>query len=399
MCKKFPYPLKDGESIAVTYLAKAMNELGCDVTLLAMNTSKHYFDTNNLPDSFNHYESIYFTEIDNRINSVSAFLNLFSSDSYHISRFISKSFEKVLIQLLQSREFDIIQLESLYLAPYIDVIRQYSNAKLCMRAHNVEFEIWERIGKNTANPVKKWYLDHLALKLKNFEVSRLKEYDLLAPISERDANIFKELGYKNKMQVIPIGIDNRDYMADDSSFQKELSISFIGSLDWIPNLEGVEYFLSEIWPELSSKYPKLKLHIAGRNTPQKLLDRNIKNVVFEGEVSNAKDFINKHSIMLVPILSGSGMRAKILEGMALGKVVLTTSLGLEGISAQHKEHVLIADTKADYIKCIEFCYANKNELKEIGQRAQVFISHRYDNLQLAKRLIDAYGKPKLEPVI
>lgn len=399
MCKKFPYPLKDGESIAVTYLAKAMNELGCDVTLLAMNTSKHYFDTNNLPDSFNHYESIYFTEIDNRINSVSAFLNLFSSDSYHISRFISKSFEKVLIQLLQSREFDIIQLESLYLAPYIDVIRKYSNAVLCMRAHNVEFEIWERIAKNTANPVKKWYVDHLAVKLKNFEVSKLKEYDLLAPISERDANIFKELGYNNKMQVIPIGIDNRDYMADDASFQKELSISFIGSLDWIPNLEGVEYFLSEIWPELSTKYPKLKLHIAGRNTPQKLLDRNIQNVVFEGEVSNAKDFINKHSIMLVPILSGSGMRAKILEGMALGKVVLTTSLGLEGISAKNKEHVLIADTKAEYIKCIEYCYAHKNELKEIGQRAQVFISDRYDNLQLAKHLIDAYGKPKLEPVM
>lgn len=399
MCKKFPYPLKDGESIAVTYLAKALNELGCDVTLLAMNTSKHYFDTNNLPDSFNHYESIYFTEIDNRINSVSAFLNLFSSDSYHISRFISKSFEKVLIQLLQSREFDIIQLESLYLAPYIHVIRKYSNAVLCMRAHNVEFEIWERIAKNTANPVKKWYVDHLAVKLKNFEVSKLKEYDLLAPISERDANIFKELGYNNKMQVIPIGIDNRDYMADDASFNNELSISFIGSLDWIPNLEGVEYFLSEIWPELSSQYPKLKLHIAGRNTPQKLLDRNIQNVVFEGEVSNAKDFINKHSIMLVPILSGSGMRAKILEGMALGKVVLTTSLGLEGISAQNKEHVLIADTKSEYIKCIEYCYTHKRDLKEIGQRAQVFISDRYDNLQLAKHLIEAYGKPKLEPVM
>lgn len=399
MCKKFPYPLKDGESIAVTYLAKALNELGCDVTLLAMNTSKHYFDTNNLPDSFNHYESIYFTEIDNRINSVSAFLNLFSSDSYHISRFVSKSFEKVLIQLLQSREFDIIQLESLYLAPYINVIRQYSNARLCMRAHNVEFEIWERIAKNTTNPVKKWYVDHLATKLKNFEVSKLNEYDLLAPISERDANIFKELGYNNKMQVIPIGIDNRDYMADDASFKKELSISFIGSLDWIPNLEGVEYFLSEIWPELSTKYPKLKLHIAGRNTPQKLLDRNIQNVVFEGEVPNAKDFINKHSIMLVPILSGSGMRAKILEGMALGKVVLTTSLGLEGISAQNKDHVLIADTKAEYIKCIEYCYTHTNELKEIGQRAQVFISDRYDNLQLAKHLIDAYGKPKLEPVM
>ena len=93
LCKKFPFPLKDGESIAVTYLAKAMNELGADVTLLTMNTTKHYFDATQLPDDFNHYDAIYFTELDNRLSFFGAFLNLFSAESYHISRFISKSFD------------------------------------------------------------------------------------------------------------------------------------------------------------------------------------------------------------------------------------------------------------------------------------------------------------------
>ncbi len=398
LCKKFPFPLKDGESIAVTYLAKAMNELGADVTLLTMNTTKHYFDATQLPDDFNHYDAIYFTELDNRLSFFGAFLNLFSAESYHISRFISKSFKKILIQILEDKTFDIIQLETVYLAPYIPTIRKYSNAKICMRSHNVEFEIWERIAANSKNPIKKWYLNHLAAKLKKFEITQLQEYDILAPITDRDAQIFSSYGFDGKMQVTPIGIDNRDYMADDSSFQKDLSISFIGSLDWMPNLEGLNYFLNEIWPDIHKTYPELKFYVAGRNTPQHLKATKIPGVIFEGEVSDAKKFINKHSIMLVPILSGSGMRAKILEGMALGKVVLTTSIGLEGIMAKHKDQVLIANTKAEFLSCIEFCYKEKSSLIHIGQRAQVFISKRYDNLELAKRLLNQYKAPTLVPV-
>ncbi len=390
--------MKDGESLAVTYLSKALNELGCEVTLLAMNTSKHYFDTNHLPDSFNHYQAIYFTELDNRINVFEAFTNLFSKDSYHIARFVSSAFEKILVQLLSENEYDIIQLESLYLAPYIDTIRKHSKARIAMRAHNVEFEIWERITYNTKNPVKKWYLKHLVEKLRRFEIAQLGKYDIMLPITERDAKIFRKLGYNNKYVVTPIGIDNREYMANDESFKQPLSISFIGSLDWIPNLEGVQYFLSKMWGDIHSKFPTLKFHIAGRNTPERMKLMNYPNVIFHGEVSSAKDFINEHSLMLVPLQSGSGMRAKILEGMALGKVVITTPIGLEGIYASHKEHVLIAETKEDFIECIQYAFNNPQAIKDIGNRAQVFVADNYDNLQVAKKVVNAYQSKTLELV-
>jgi len=390
--------LKDGESLAVTYLSKALNELGCEVTLLAMNTSKHYFDTNHLPDSFNHYQAIYFTELDNRLNAFEAFTNLFSKDSYHIARFVSSAFEKILIQLLSENEYDVIQLESLYLAPYIDTIRKYSKAKIAMRAHNVEFEIWERITYNTKNPIKKWYLKHLVEKLKRFEIAQLEKYDIMLPITERDAKIFRKLGYNNKYVVTPIGIDNREYMANYHSFSQEASISFIGSLDWIPNLEGVQYFLSKMWGDINRKFPSLKFHIAGRNTPEWLKLMNYPNVIFHGEVSSAKDFINEHSLMLVPLQSGSGMRAKILEGMALGKVVITTPIGLEGIFATHKEQVLIAETKEEFIECIQFALNNPQTIKDMGNRAQVFVADNYDNLQVAKKVVNAYQTKTLELV-
>lgn len=103
LCKKFPFPLKDGESIAVTYLSNALHEQGCEITLLSMNTTKHYTDLRSLPPDFNHYKAIYVTPLDNKIKVFDAFKNLFSRESYHIIRFVSKDFESKLIELLQRK--------------------------------------------------------------------------------------------------------------------------------------------------------------------------------------------------------------------------------------------------------------------------------------------------------
>lgn len=390
LCKKFPYPLKDGESIAITYLSKALHQLGAKVTLLAMNTSKHYFDMQKIPKDFNHYEGIHTARVDNQIKIWDAFLNLFSNESYHITRFISTDFEKKLIQLLQEEQFDIVQLETLYLAPYIPIIKKYSSAIVSMRGHNVEHEIWERIADHTGFFIKKWYLKHLTKKLKAFEIQQLDHYDILLAITQRDLELYQSLGYQSKALVTPIGIDSCGYVADNDSYQNKMTISFIGSLDWMPNLEGLQWFLDEIWAQLSARFPNVELHIAGRNTPDWMLQMNLKNIHIHGEVPDALDFINDHSLMIVPLLSGSGMRVKILEGMALGKVVLTTSMGLEGIDATDKKEVLIANQPEDFIEAVEYCYQNQDKLMDLGQRAQILVAQKYDNLEIARTVIRKY---------
>ncbi len=390
LTKKFPFPLKDGESIAITNLAKAMNDLSCEVTLLSMNTKKHFFDTSKLPKDFNHYKNIHSVEIDNELKAKDAFLNLFSKESYHIARFVSEDFKNQLIHILQEESFDVIQLETLYLAPYIATIREHSNAIVAMRAHNVEHEIWERIASNTPKKLKKWYLEHLTDKLKKYEISHLNDYDLLVPITERDLQQFRDFGYKNGAKVTPIGVDQTQYDPDYSVFEKELSISFIGSLDWMPNLEGLEWFLKEVWPKAVKEFPKLSLHIAGRNTPEWMLQMEVENIHIHGEVPCAPTFVNQHPMTLVPLLSGSGMRAKILEGMALGKVVLTTSVGLEGIDGRDKKEVLLANTSEAFLEAIRYCYEHKKDLPQIGKAAHDFVTGRYDNLEVAKRLAKVY---------
>ncbi len=396
LCKKFPYPLKDGEAIAVSHLSKALNQLGAELDLLAMNTKKHFFDLQQLPAAYNHYRQIYTQEIDNEIKWQEAFLNLFSDESYHIARFVSDAFGRKLTKLLQENEYDVVQLETLYLAPYIPIIRQYSKATVVMRAHNVEHEIWERVAQNTRFLPKRWYLKHLQKKLRRYEIEQLKNYDLLVAITQRDLETFRQLGYKGRSLVTPIGIDQDDYRADMTSYRRDISISFIGSLDWMPNQEGLSWFLNHVWQPLQKRFPKLSLHIAGRNTPASLRQLQLPNVKIYGEVPDAEAFINQHSVMVVPLLSGSGMRAKIIEGMALGKVVVTTSMGLEGIDAKHRKEVLVADSVQEFIDCFEFCIESNGQLQQLGHSAKEFVNEKYDSQSVARRLLEVYREKNVE---
>lgn len=397
LCKKFPYPLKDGESIAVTYLSHAMSQLGCEVSLLSMNTTKHYMDISKLPEEYNHYKEIHVTNLDNQINAVDAFRNLFSKESYHVSRFVCPDFKDKLIELLTHNDYDVVQLETLYLAPYIDIIKAHSNALVTMRAHNIEFEIWERISNNTTFLPKKWYLKYLTSKLKKFELDKLNEYDYLISVSERDLNKFKDLGYKNGAISSPIGLDLRNYTKIGKNSQNKRDLCFIGALDWRPNLEGLLWFLQNVWPLVSEKYPDLKLHVAGRNTPIEILQLKMKNVVIHGEVEDAVGFINNYGIMVVPLFSGSGMRVKILEGMALSKIVITTTLGMEGIDAKDGDQLLIADDPQAFLSKIDDIQSGKINAEVMGQHALDFVKEYYDHANNAKKLIDKYKHLKESP--
>ena len=389
LCKKFPYPLKDGESVAVTFLAKALNELGCEVTLLAMNTTKHYINIEELPESFNHYKAIHTVDIDNRVNPFAALKALVTGKNYFLSRFESEEYAKKIKALLKAENFDIIQFETLQTLIYArEEIFGESQAKIVLRSHNVEHEIWERIVKNSKSGPKKWYLNRLMKQLKRFELEKNNEIDSLVAITQRDMEYFHKLGFNGIGHVTPIGLATSHYEPNWNSFNEKPTLSFIGSLDWLPNLEGVEWFLTNVMVKLQS----IDLHIAGRNTPQHLLELEMNNVDIHGEVDSSVDFINDYSIMIVPLFSGSGMRVKILEGLALGRVILTTSIGVEGIPAVDGEHLFIVNTAEEFVEKINYCIQNPEILKTIGEQGKRFVNQHFDNLKIAERLMEHYER-------
>ncbi|MCB0519489.1 MAG: glycosyltransferase [Saprospiraceae bacterium] len=390
LCKKFPYPLREGEPIAITYLSKSLVEKGCEVSLLVLNTSKHYFDPVRLPAAHNHYHKIFSVAVDNHITVSGALKSMVKGVSYILGRFFSKAYEQKLEEVLQAEKYDVVQLETVYMAHYIPTIRQYSKAIISLRSHNVEHEIWERVAENTANPFKRWYLKNQNKHLKAFELRTLNSYDILLAITQRDLAVFQKLGFKNKSVVAPVGIALGEYEPDYHCFKKYPSLAFIGALDWMPNQDGIIWFLEKVWPALAARFPKLEFHIAGKNTPDWLRKRARERVVFHGEVPDAKAFLNQHPALIAPLFSGSGIKIKVLEGMALGRSVFTTPIGAEGIPARHGEQLFVANTPEKFIENIETAINNQNQMKKVGEAARAFIRSYFDDREIAGRVKEAY---------
>ncbi len=395
LCKKFPFPLKDGEAIAVVNLSRSLRDAGASLTLLAMNTSKHPTDLTQLPPDFTQtFEEIHAVYVNNFITIGGALRNLlFEKTAYHVSRFISPDFEQKLVEILGGGLFDVILLETVFLAPYISTIRQVSpRSKIMLRSHNVEHEVWERVANTMQNPLKAQYLRFMNRRLQRFELSALADFDGIVAITERDAEAFRGFGYTGRQVVAPVGLDCKDYDFDAQRFEdlvNKCSISFIGSLDWMPNQEGIRWFLREVWQPFFLKKPIL-LEVAGINPPDWLRRTDLKNVQILGEVADAKIFLRQHAIMIAPLFSGGGIRVKILEGMMLGRVVITTSTGLEGIAATDGVEVLIANDAESFKEKIEFCYKNPQKMVEISQNARKWVIENFDRNHIAKRVITLF---------
>ncbi len=388
--KKFPYPLTEGEPIAINYLAKSLVQCGAEVDLLVMNTSKHFFDPENFPKAQNFFREVHTVSVPNHITLTGAMKSLLAGKSYILDRFKSNEFSRKIAELLSSNKYDAVQMETVYLAHYTNVVRAESKAILSLRTHNVEHRIWERVTSISHNPIKKWYLKNQNRQLREFEVQALNQFDLLIAITQPDMDIFRSLGYAKQGIVAPVGIDLSEYPENEMGADSAKRLCFIGALDWMPNQQGLVWFLERVWQKLSSTNKELQFQIAGKNTPDWVRQKAGESATVHGEVPDAKAFIQGHGILVAPLFSGSGIKIKVLEGMALGRVVITTEIGAEGIPAINGQHLLIANNAEEFERQLNWCFENPAAAAKIGKQARSFIQHSFDLSEIGKQVYTAY---------
>ena len=153
------------------------------------------------------------------------------------------------------------------------------------------------------------------------------------------------------------------------------------------------WFIDKCWPGLISRFPSLQFNIAGRNAPKWLIKNFDKpGINFHGEIANAYDFMDRNGIMVVPLFSGSGMRIKIIEAMAMQKPVLATPIGCEGIPVQHGKNIYLARNEKDFIEGIELLISNQLKREELGRESYKLILKNYDNFAISKSLLQFYNK-------
>ena len=391
ICNKSPYPPKEGGPIAMHNLATGLMLQNHKVDILAMNTHKFHVDVDNLPVDYRHKTNFTTVYIDTRIKVMDAFLNLFTSKSYHVERFESLEFSETLQHLLKSKNFDIVQLETIYVAPYLATIRKYSNAKIVLRSHNMEHLIWNRFAQTTKNPIKRSYLFYLARKLENFEKEVFAQVDGIATITNVDTDYIKSLGITTPIVTVPFGLDFAKCMCKPTLTDTP-SFFHLGSMDWMPNQEGIKWFLKDCMPEIAKRFPNNVVYLAGRNMPSWVSSFSFPNLNVVGEVDDASAFMNAKNIMFVPLLSGSGVRVKIIEGMALGKTIISTSIGAEGINYTAGKDILIANTPEEFVEKFQLCIENVDLCRSIGQNARKLIENEYDISATTKNLLTLYNQ-------
>jgi len=197
------------------------------------------------------------------------------------------------------------------------------------------------------------------------------------------------MGCKKPVFPAPTGFDISQLKPDRSGIEPN-SLFHIGALDWMPNLEALRWFMNNSWPIIHKRYPEVKFYIAGRNMPEEVKKYGSENVIICGEVESAIDFMNSKQIMVVPLLSGSGMRIKIVEGLALGKIIISTTVGAEGIGCKNLTHIMIADTPMEFAEIVGIMINDKDFADRLSSNAIAFVQEKFDNHLICERLLTKY---------
>lgn len=392
LCNKPPYPASEGGPMAMNSIITGLLDAGHHVKILAVNSEKFNVKESDIPEDYKKKTGIELIDVDLSVKPMNAFLNLFTKKSYHVERFISDDFKVRLIEVLDKEQFDIVQLEMLYMAPYVDVIRAHSKAMIVLRAHNVEHKIWERIAKETQSPLKRWYINHLAKTLKEYELNALETVDGIAAITRKDAAFFRKYSSKPVID-IPFGVYPEEF-TPKYEIEGKPKFYHIGSMNWMPNEEGIRWFINEVLPKTVEKVYDFVYHLAGRNMPEWLTTMKDPHIDVVGEVPDAKAFVANNDVAIVPLLSGSGIRIKIIESMAMGKTVITTRVGAEGILYDEDVNIIIAENKAKMVEAIRSINENPQIAVTIGQAARRLVEETYDNRKIIARLLMFYEQIK-----
>lgn len=390
LCNKVPFPPKDGGCIAMNNLTQGLLLNGAEMKVLSINTEKHYVSIEKLPDWYKtktHIEAVF---VDTKVSVTGAVISLIKNKSYNLSRFYSEDFSRKLIETLNKEPFDIIQIESIYVAVYIDVIKKYSNAKIIIRSHNIENTIWSRKADFEKNILKKLYLNILAKQLQKEEIDILKKADWILTITENDLRWIKSKTGLSNIKTIPFGVNPKEYSVNKME-EDAHSLFFIGAFDWFPNVDGMNWFLENVWNKLLSFFPDIKLYIAGRSMPDEFKKNKQKNVFILGEIEDAGNFISSKGIMIIPLFAGGGMRVKIIEGMAYSKAIVSTTIGAEGIEAEQDKNILIADTAEEFVLSIKKLLSDKVFYDSMKNHARNLIEQKYNNHVISLNLFSFYN--------
>ena len=390
------WPLDTGAKLRNYHLARVVSQRA-DVSLLAF--ADHLpLSTESTCALENIYKQVDAIPRDSAYTSTKLVRGLLGRTPLPVLNYTTSPMKRSLAHLLNQQDFDIIQFESIHLMSYLSIVREASVREASKRPvvvcdwHNVESELMQRYSQREPGRLRRAYASRTARLMSEFEKHALRDFDAHIAVSQRDADRLRAINPDARIFVIENGVDTNFY-SDLGTQHESLArrIVFVGSMDYHANIDAAVNFAREVWLQLRARRPELVFTIVGKDPAPEVRElAQIPGVEVTGTVDDVRPFYRDASAAVVPLKVGGGSRLKILEAMAAGVPVISTTLGAEGLEVIHDENILIADTSEQLVQAITSVVESKTRRDQLSAAGRELVSRRYDWSSLGTALFGVY---------
>ena len=385
---KIPYPANDGHKKSIFGVLKYLSKRGHQIDLVAYRQNQNDSGL----DELKKYATLFLLDVETNNNLLGMSQNLFSPVPYNLWKYRRSELKKFLKEYFQKSKVDIVQVTNSHMGWVINDLRELTDAPVILRQENLEMEIMRRFAENQKNPFVKFYSSIQYKKFIKYEPELCSKFDLTVLMSKEDEQKLLALNPNVSSKVIPVGVE-KSLLELNTMTKEKFSLVHIGSVNWYPNLDGIQWFVGKIFPLVIEEIPEIKLYLYGSDSSNIKLDYKIKShIVLKGFVEDIWSEISNKELAIVPLRIGSGIRVKILEMLAAGINILTTSLGAEGIPVDDNKHLLIADSPERFAERIVDYMKGKFDSNQISVNGRQLIKDNFVWEKIAEEFEISYKR-------
>jgi glycosyltransferase involved in cell wall biosynthesis len=308
-------------------------------------------------------------------------LHLGAEPPYAVSRFSHSAVRTKIHSWYREQKFDVA------VCDFLDAAVNFPgrlNLPSVLFQHNVEAEIWRRHAATAGNPAKKMMYGIEFRKMLRYERAEVRKFHHVIAVSENDRALMMRWVDADRITVVPTGVDLTQYRPKSNfsvSKGSESSplITFVGAMDWEPNVDGLEFFCGEVWPSIKTEIPDARFRIVGRNPDRRVQKwaANDTSIEVTGRVPSVVEHLRESSAVIVPLRIGGGTRLKIYEAMATGRAVVSTTVGAEGLDVHHGRDIILADDAHSFAQAVIMLLRDA-QLRQRYENAAAATAARYD---------------------
>lgn len=390
---RLPYPMISGAKIRAFHILKALAERH-KVTLIS------FYGSEDETKDFDIYKTlgvrlipILNPDIDRQVGLKALSHSLSSGLPLTVSKYIHSAMTEAIAENV--RIADVIHCEHVHMAEYLLCIHDKPKV---LDAHNVETLIAYRYSRCERSLLKKLVLSLNYRAMRSYEKKVCARFDMTLSVSLEDKQVLESQFGAGCVRLLENGVDV-DYFSPVTKHLQDQpkKLVFVGAMDWLPNSDGIKYFVKEVLPIIRQDFPGIKLDVVGKDPPQDILQlSDMDGIRVTGTVDDVRPYVHDSHLYVVPLRFGGGSRLKILEAFSMGKPVVSTSLGCEGIECVNGKDLLVADNPADFAASVVRLLNDPKLCNRLTSNARTLAINTYSWSVICNKLIDYYGELRVQ---